>query len=176
MKKEKIVGYASIAAAVLVTLAVLLATPFIKQFEGYGYSGAFFIAMLSSATIFIPAPGWAVIIAMGRVLDPLLLGIIAGVGSGIGELSSYLVGAGGKIILNNNNTKRYNEYMEKLEKNAPLTIFILAAIPNPIFDIAGMAAGAIRMPLWKFLAACILGKIIKCIVFAYLGNYSNLYF
>lgn len=174
--EEKIKGYISVAAAVLITLTVLLATPMLKQFEAYGYAGASFIAMLSSATIIIPAPGWALIIAMGRTLDPVLLGIVAGVGSGIGELTGYLAGAGGERIWDRKKINVYNRHKEQLKKSAPLTIFILAAIPNPIFDIAGIASGAMRIPVWKFLVPCILGKIIKCIVFAYLGNYSNLYF
>ena len=50
--------------------------------------------------------------------------------------------------------------------------FVLAAIPNPFFDLAGMAAGALRMPLLPFLFWCLLGKSIKMLFFAYTGAYS----
>jgi len=49
---------------------------------------------------------------------------------------------------------------------------VLALIPNPFFDLAGMAAGMLKMPLPKFLIACLLGKIIKMWIFAYAGAYS----
>jgi membrane protein YqaA with SNARE-associated domain len=42
-----------------------------------------------------------------------------------------------------------------------LTIFLLAAIPNPIFDVGGIIAGALQMKGWKFLVAAALGKSIR---------------
>jgi uncharacterized membrane protein YdjX (TVP38/TMEM64 family) len=56
-----------------------------------------------------------------------------------------------------------------MKKNQYWTIFLLALIPNPLFDMAGFIAGASRMPLWKFLACCLMGKILKMLAFAYLG-------
>jgi uncharacterized membrane protein YdjX (TVP38/TMEM64 family) len=35
-----------------------------------------------------------------------------------------------------------------------------------------MASGALKLPLWKFLIACAIGKIFKMLVFAYAGYYS----
>jgi membrane protein YqaA with SNARE-associated domain len=40
-------------------------------------------------------------------------------------------------------------------------MFTMAAIPNPFFDVAGVIAGVVRMPLWKFFTAVLLGKILK---------------
>jgi membrane protein DedA with SNARE-associated domain len=53
-----------------------------------------------------------------------------------------------------------------------LTIFVLAVIPNPLFDLGGLAAGALRFPAWKFLTSCLTGKVIKSIVFAMAGYYG----
>jgi membrane protein YqaA with SNARE-associated domain len=50
-----------------------------------------------------------------------------------------------------------------------LTIFVLALIPNPLFDIAGAIAGLLRFPLWKFLLVGAAGRIPKHIFFAYSG-------
>jgi uncharacterized membrane protein YdjX (TVP38/TMEM64 family) len=35
-----------------------------------------------------------------------------------------------------------------------------------------MASGALKLPLWKFLIACAIGKILKMLMFAYAGFYS----
>jgi uncharacterized membrane protein YdjX (TVP38/TMEM64 family) len=35
-----------------------------------------------------------------------------------------------------------------------------------------MASGALKIPLWKFLLPCALGKILKMAMFAYAGAYS----
>ena len=51
-----------------------------------------------------------------------------------------------------------------------MAVLILAIIPNPAFDMVGIFAGALKMPLWRFLLWCWLGKIIKMMAFAYGGN------
>ena len=37
-------------------------------------------------------------------------------------------------------------------------ILVLAFIPNPLFDIAGIASGALEIPWWQFLLACAAGR------------------
>lgn len=57
-----------------------------------------------------------------------------------------------------------------MRKYGDPTILVLAIIPNPLFDMAGMIAGVLKMPVWKFLIFCTVGKIIKMLAFAYLGS------
>ena len=63
-----------------------------------------------------------------------------------------------------------------MEKYGAPAIFVLAFVPNPIFDLAGMAAGAIRMEWWKFLLAASAGKILRFILLAYFGIWAAGYF
>jgi uncharacterized membrane protein YdjX (TVP38/TMEM64 family) len=56
-----------------------------------------------------------------------------------------------------------------MQKNGPLTVVLLALIPNPIFDLTGIAAGALKMPVWQFLFWAIMGKIGKMLLVAYAG-------
>ncbi len=56
----------------------------------WGYLGAFLIGLISSATIILPAPGIALLIAMGTALDPLLLGVVAAAGSASGRTHRLL--------------------------------------------------------------------------------------
>nr|GMD72581.1 vacuole membrane protein KMS1 [Ipomoea batatas] len=43
-----------------------------------------------------------------------------------------------------------------------LTILILATVPNPLFDMAGVMCGQFGIPFWKFFIATLVGKgIIK---------------
>ena len=173
---ERIKGALQIIAAVIITALVLLSGNYIREFSHLGYLGAFIISLLSSATVIIPAPGWAIIIAMGRMLDPITLGVVAGIGAGIGEMTGYLVGYGGREIIEGKNAKKFEQQKEWLKKSEIGAIFILALIPNPVFDLAGITAGALEIPWWKFLLACIAGKIIKFVAFAYLGLWSTGYF
>ena len=131
--------------------------------------GAFIISLIGSATIIVPVPSWTVVFLMAKVLDPVLLGIVAGLGSAIGELTGYYLGKGGTQLLDNKKyIKKYTKYVNQYGAYA---IFVLAFVPNPVFDIAGISAGAMNMKLWKFLLACMLGKILRYIIFAYFGFY-----
>ena len=51
------------------------------------------------------------------------------------------------------------------------SFFVLAVIPNPLFDIAGITAGVIRFPVWKFLLTAWAGKTLKAILFAGAGRH-----
>ncbi|KAG6484502.1 hypothetical protein ZIOFF_053020 [Zingiber officinale] len=39
-----------------------------------------------------------------------------------------------------------------------LTILILASVPNPLFDLAGIMCGQFGIPFWKFFLATLIGK------------------
>ena len=142
-------------------------TEWVQQFSHWGYLSAFLISLIASATVILPAPGLLVVFALGASLNPILLGIVAGCGSGLGELSGYLAGAtGGDLI----RQKGINTRLHRLttRHTAPV-LFVLAILPLPIFDFAGILAGALRMPIFQFLATVISGKIIKHIVIAFVG-------
>ncbi|MBM3229587.1 VTT domain-containing protein [Candidatus Parvarchaeota archaeon] len=174
-QKEKSLGIPEILASVAITAAAFFVSGYLPLLEGWSYAGAFLVGLVSSATLFLPAPGWAIIAAFGRTLDPITLGIFAGIGSGIGELTGFLLGRGGSgflehRLLGNGFAKRQIDFVKS---HSEVAVFLLALVPNPLFDIAGIAAGAIKMPWWKFLAATILGKIIKFAILAYLGKLST---
>ncbi len=141
-----------------------------QKFAGYGYPGIFLISLLANATLILPAPGVAIVFAMGSVFNPLVVGLVAAAGSTVGELSGYLAGFSGQVLAER--TKIYEHIEHWMEHYGMLTIFVLAAVPNPFFDLGGMAAGALKMPIHKFLFSCLLGKIIKMWIFAYAGAYS----
>jgi len=142
----------------------------IAEFEQYGYVGVFVVALLANATVLIPAPGLAIISAMGTVLNPLGVGLAAGTGGAIGELSGYLAGFSGQAIAEN--TQVYNRIRPWVEKFGGWAILVLSAIPNPFFDAAGIAAGIVKMPLRTFLISVWIGQIIKMTFFAYAGQSS----
>ena len=48
----------------------------------------------------------------------------------------------------------------------------VATLVDAFFDLGGIAAGALKIPMRTFLFWCILGKIIKMLCFAYAGAYS----
>lgn len=141
-----------------------------SQLAVWGYPGIFIISFLANATVLLPAPGVAVVFAMGGIFKPLFVGVVAGIGGGLGELSGYLAGFSGQAIIEQKQI--YDQIHPFIKKYGPLAIFLLSLIPNPFFDLAGIAAGVLKMPIRTFLFWCILGKIIKMWAFAYAGAYS----
>ena len=141
-----------------------------ERLSAYGYPGIFIISILANATILLPAPGVAVVFAMGSVFNPFFVGVVAGTGAAIGEISAYMAGFSGQGVIEN--IKLYDRVTSWMQHYGAFTILLLAAIPNPFFDLAGMAAGALKMPVRKFVFWCVIGKIIKMLIFAYTGAYS----
>lgn len=139
-----------------------------EQFSAYGYPGIFILAFLAYATVLMPAPGAAIIFTMGAVFNPLIVGLVAGAGAALGEVSGYLVGYSSQAVIER--AALYERVRHWMGHNGGLTILVLSALPNPAFDLAGLAAGALRMPVRKFLFWCWIGETIKMTVFALAGE------
>jgi membrane protein YqaA with SNARE-associated domain len=150
-------------------VSVFVVSDHIERFELYGYPGIFVLSVLSSATIVVPAPGLAVVSIMGAVLNPFIVGLCAGAGDALGELTGYLAGYSGRAVIQNQ--VQYEEIVRWTQKHGLWVIFCLSVIPNPLFDLAGIAAGALKVPVLRFLLVCWIGKTIKTVLFA-LGGQS----
>lgn len=153
-----------------ITLYIYSIRERVEQFAGFGYPGIFLIALLANATVLLPAPGVAVIYAMGAIFNPFGVGLAAGTGGTIGELSGYLAGFSGQAVIERTGT--YARIKPWVDKYGGWAIMVLSAIPNPFFDIAGIAAGIAKMPLHIFLIFTLVGQLIKMTVFALAGHYS----
>jgi membrane protein YqaA with SNARE-associated domain len=139
----------------------------VRELEGLGYTGIFLVSLFSSATIILPVPGVLFTSMMAAVFNPFWVAIAAGSGAALGELSGYLAGFSGRGVAEK--TKLYYKMENWMRRFGAVTILVFAFIPNPVFDMAGMVAGALKMPLWKFLLWCWVGKIGKMMLFAYGG-------
>ncbi|MEX1143244.1 MAG: VTT domain-containing protein [Anaerolineales bacterium] len=158
--------------AILLVVGLSLAILAIPQeqlaaLQALGYPGIFLVSLAANATIILPAPAILMVFAMGAQLSPLWLGLAAGSGAALGELSGYLAGFGGQAMVEDNAT--YQRLAAWVQRHGSLAIFALALIPNPFFDLGGIAAGVLRMPLWRFLAACWAGKVLRMIAVAAAG-------
>jgi uncharacterized membrane protein YdjX (TVP38/TMEM64 family) len=160
----------ALLAVIGITLFVFSIRERVEEFEQFGYAGVFLIALMANATVLLPAPGVAIIYAMGAVLNPLWVGVVAGTGGALGELSGYLAGFSGQAVVERTNI--YNRIKPWVDKYGGWAILVLSAIPNPFFDIAGVAAGIAKMPMRTFLLFTWIGQIIKMSLFAFAGYHS----
>jgi len=138
------------------------------QLAVYGYPGIFLLSLLSYATVLVPAPGIAVVFTMGSVFHPAGVAIAAGTGAAFGELSGYLAGFSGQAVIERIDV--YERLTRWMQRYGLVTVFVLAALPNPFFDVAGVVAGSLKLRVTTFLFFCWLGEITKMLAFAYLGS------
>jgi uncharacterized membrane protein YdjX (TVP38/TMEM64 family) len=160
----------ALAAVIGITYYIFSIRDRVDDFTQYGYPGIFLVALLANATILIPAPGAAIVYAMGAVFHPIGVGIAAGTGGAIGELSGYLAGFSGQAVVEN--TQAFERLKPWVDKYGGWAILVLSAIPNPFFDAAGIAAGIAKMPLKTFLFFVWIGQLVKMTIFAYAGRLS----
>jgi membrane protein YqaA with SNARE-associated domain len=140
-----------------------------------GYLGVFLVSILGSVVILIPIPSLPVVFLMGMLLNPFLVGLMVGLGEPIGEIPTYMAGRSGQSSTGTNKKRRFfARPIDWMKRRGALVIFTFALLPNPAFDIAGAAAGAVRYPFWKFLLMLCLGKTVKGWIIAFAG-YGTLY-
>ena len=169
----KFVAYATIATIVLLAVAIVVFWETVRSLEGYGYVGAFLISILGGATVIVPVPSLPVVFALGGVMKyPALVGVAAGLGEPLGEITGYMAGWGGRAALIKRNEAIYSRLEGWMRRRGGVALAALAALPNPFFDLAGAAAGALRFPLWKFLLYCWMGKTVKGLWIAFAGYWG----
>ena len=159
---------ASVLILVLVAVVMVLAYVLRDRLPGVetlGYPAVFLVSVVGNATLVFPVPAFLAVCTGGILLNPLLVGVTGGVGQALGEMTGYLAGIGGRSLMTKNRV--YTRVQPWMQKRGWIVVLVFAIIPNPLFDFIGLAAGASRMPVWKFLAAATVGKTIRSILVAY---------
>lgn len=165
---QKVGRVAAFVSVIALSVAILLWGNQIEHLPVYGYPAIFLVSLLGNLSVIFPAPSYIVVFAASSTLDPVAVGVIAGLGATLGELTGYVAGASGKGVVENRPT--YQRIRGAVEKWGVWIIFLLGVIPNFFFDIGGMVAGATRMPLWRFILAAWLGKSIRLTIVAMTGS------
>ena len=145
---------------VFVATGLVLWTTGTFNIESAGYTGIWFLAFIGAALVFLPVSSLAAVCVAATVdLNPFLIAVVAASAEAIGELTGYLAGMGGKAVFERN--RFYLRFKNLFLRYAALTLFFGSIIPNPLFDIMGVAAGSILYPVRRFLLLVFIGKTIK---------------
>ena len=145
---------------VFVATGLVLWTTGTFNIETAGYTSIWFLAFIGAALVFLPVSALAAVCVAATVdLNPFLIAVVAASAEAIGELTGYLAGMGGKAVFERN--RFYLRFKNLFLRYAALTLFFGSIIPNPLFDIMGVAAGSILYPVRRFLLLVFIGKTIK---------------
>jgi len=172
---------ATIYAVVILSLSVglyfllrYLMAYFDLSVEGFAttaYLVVFITTLVSNASIIIPVPIFvAIMITAASKWDPILVALIASSAGTLGEITGYYAGYLGKKIIITETAPGYEKLVGWMKRHGPLGIFLLSLQPILPFDVAGLLAGASKLPVWKFLLPCWAGKFPKYLLACYLGE------
>ena len=131
----------------------------------YTFAGVFVVTALATATIVVPVPYIPILMRIAEQQQSptalLMIALAAGLGSVVGEISGYLVGRAGRSAFA---TSRFSQWVA-VQMQHPVrsfvALFALSAPPNPLFDVAGMAAGTFGVPFGWFALAVFLGRFVR---------------
>jgi len=145
--------------------------------ERWGYAGLFGLSLLRAASVVLPIPGSGMTFAAGGFMDsawgipaPVLVGVVAGFAESLGEFTGYGAGMGGIQMLNKRNI--YRRIKDWMKRRAFITVFAMSLMPSMLFDVAGLVAGATRVPVRVFYPAMLMGKMLRGIAMATAGFYG----
>ena len=137
----------------------------------------FLISTFANMTVLFPIP-YAIALAFialkiwdGTILgvNIWLLGIVAGIGAAIGEITAYYLGRGSaKLLEKKEESESLRKMKERINKGYAIPLMFLCAatfIPDdPLLIMLGYAG----YPLWKMLVTYFFGKITLCVSTIYL--------
>jgi len=163
-----------IAGVVAILAVAIVAIPFtedLRSNSNYSYGALLIVNLIGGALFMMPGFSWASIATFTIALDNIwLVALVGSTGQAIGEMYSYYLGRTASPLLPKHG--RVEKLRMIVKRWGTPAIFILAATPNPIFDLAGAIAGAMKLGWKKFLVISFLGRLIKNLVIAAASMYS----
>lgn len=137
----------------------------VKLISTHAYLGTFI------TSIFFPVPYLLVVSAYQPTLNPLLLGFVAGAGATVGELAAYLLGYGGRVMVEGKYGQRLETAKKLFQRHGEIIVFLYSLFPLPTGPVL-VPLGLLKFRITKALMAVFLGKTIQCTLVAYAGKHS----
>ena len=168
VRLRKFLELSFIVFALVISVAIFINRNRIENVGNVGYLGLFILCILANATVFLPSPGLMIAISCSMVMNPIIVTFVAALGCATGELVGYAFGSVTADI-----SPKAMKIAEKLTgkiKNRAVLVFLLALLPLPLFDLAGVYSGSTKMNVFGFYAACFAGKLIKVFFYVKTGG------
>jgi membrane protein DedA with SNARE-associated domain len=171
-KREALIGGISLAATIALSLFILQHKSYIEEIAEWGYFGCFFINVLTNGTFILPGFGIVITFTLGGVLNPAIVGAVAGIGEAIGATGAYFTGYAGRGLLRDSNNSLYLRFSNIIDRHGSKAIFFVSAVLSPFFYPFAVFLGMARFGWARFFLATWAGRTAKSMVLAYLGYFG----
>lgn len=159
-----------VAIALNIAAYYLLPDDLVRRLGAFGYLGVFAVTLIANATVVIPVPYYGLVARLAQELSFAGVVLAGALGSAVGESVAFFVGRSGRGAVQDTRFYRWVQLQLQRPWRAFLVLFLLAAPPNPAFDVAGLTAGALGLPFWLFIIAVFLGRLIRIGLIAFVGQ------
>jgi membrane protein YqaA with SNARE-associated domain len=165
-----VIAAAGVAVLIALNIAVYLAPIDYRALTTFAYAGAFLVCFVANAVVAIPIPYIPVIAHIGATAEsaPLVVGLGA-LGSVLGESVAFLVGRAEQGLVSEHPLYKRLHRLAERKWLAGLVLFGLAVPLNPLFDVAGLAAGAMGMRYRVFFVAVFAARVVRLALIVWLG-------
>jgi len=145
--------------------------------EDHAYTLLFLSAFLGGTSVFLPFPYYLFTISFGAAeFSPLLLGIVAALGTGIGDIITYTLARNGRHVVSGKVRKFFDRIFhtltEKHPRAVPLFTYIYASVVPLSDDFISIPAGLAKYPAMPLIISLMLGKVTFNMFLAYAGLYG----
>lgn len=171
-KREALIGGISLAVTIVLCVLIIQHREYLYEMAQWGYVGCFFINVLTSGTVVMPGFGSVFTFTLGGVLNPAIVGAIAGIGEAIGAVGAYFTGYGGRGLFRDSNNSLYLRFSNIIDRHGSKAVFFLAAIITPVYYPFAVFLGMLRFGWVRFFLATWAGRTVKNMVLAYLGYFG----
>lgn len=142
-----------------------------RVFGAYQYPGVFLLTFIANAAVVLPVPYIPVLLHVAATAEHAWLVVLAAsLGSVLGESVAFFVGrAGSPLVQQHRLYSRLKYALGTHPLQAGLFLFVFAAPLNPIFDVAGVSAGALGVSYRVFFIAVFLARCVRTGIIAWIG-------
>jgi membrane protein YqaA with SNARE-associated domain len=157
-------------------IAVYFAPIDYSAFTSFAYVGAFIVTLLANALIVIPIPYVPIVAHIGATAElPWLVVLLGALGSVLGESVAFVAGRAELGLVSEHPIYRRLHRVAERPFLAGALIFVWATPPNPLFDIGGLAAGAVGVPYRVFFVAVFAARVVRLAAIVWLGTALGLF-
>jgi membrane protein YqaA with SNARE-associated domain len=161
---------AGAALLIAINVGIFLLPIDYRSFGAFAYAGVFIVTFIANAATFIPVPYIPIYVHVSQTAEitwlVVLLGALASV---LGESVAYGVGRTQEHVVADHRVYRWLHPWLDRPVRAGIALFLLAVPLNPLFDVAGLAAGALGVRYRIFFVSVFLGRIVRLAFVAWIA-------